>query len=156
MKNNMNNKKKITIGAVILILLGLFGFSRTETPSIRTGSAVDGNNYIATSTGTLAPMRGSNSNSSNDVTLLKNGPGSIGQIVVNTAGAAAPAMEFYDATTTNITLRDAAQSTTTIFKFSLPNALAAGTYTFDAEFSRGIIVVTRAGSAQASTTILYR
>jgi hypothetical protein len=69
---------------------------------------------------------------------IKTGYGSLGSVVIT--GAAAGVLNFYDATTTNATKRDATQATSTLLVASLPASLAAGTYTFDVTFSRGLIV----------------
>jgi len=69
---------------------------------------------------------------------IKTGYGSLGSVVIT--GAAAGVLNFYDATTTNSAKRDATQATSTLLVASLPASLAAGTYTFDVTFSRGLIV----------------
>ncbi len=79
--------------------------------------------------------------------LLKNGPGLLGSVIIvtDTAGA----LEFYDATSTS----HGHHATTTLMK--VPSALAEGTYTIDANFFRGLLVVYTTSNV-ASSTITWK
>ncbi len=140
-----------TAFAIFFLVLGLILAFSMKDPKEAVGSALVGNDYMATSsspssfigTGVIVP--------------LKTGGGSLAQVVVNVAGSAGGSLVFYDATTTDINLRAATQSTSSIFITALPNALVAGTYTFDAQFSRGLLMHYTGGAvARASTTVMYR
>ena len=70
--------------------------------------------------------------------VIKQGGGALGSVIIT--GAAAGAVNFYDATTTNIVWRTGNKATSTILLASLPVSLVAGTYVFDIEFRTGLLV----------------
>ncbi len=80
--------------------------------------------------------------------------GVLGSVNVLVVGGA---LEIFDATTTNANLRSAEQSTSTIRLAPWTNAPVAGSYHFDIEFKRGLLVdYTSTGAGVSSTTISYR
>jgi hypothetical protein len=83
--------------------------------------------------------------------ILKNGSGSVGNVVITKAGAAGGVWALYDATTTDAFLRTRA-ATTTIAVF--PTDLVAGTYVFDRYFSTGLYLDYI--SSMGTTSIMWR
>lgn len=76
-------------------------------------------------------------------TTLKAANGQIGSIIIasTSPAQATSSIAFYDTAGTATT-----SSATTSFLFSIPgNSMAVGTYTFDVEFTRGLLVETTAG-----------
>lgn len=125
--------KQIIIGLLVMILSALGGgYTATNLGSIQDGQA-----YNATTTYKFngAPTL------ANPVVLKSNMAGTLGSVVIT--GAVAGPMKFYDATSTT----DVSSTTLTI----LPASLAAGTYTFDVAFSRGLILGTTANLVPTST-----
>ena len=100
--------------------------------------------YMATTTG--------ESSAADSIFTLRDGQATLGSVVIT--GAATGWMEIYDATTTNISLRDASQSTSTILIAHIPVSAAAGTYTFDVLAKRGLTVYIE--GTQPTTTITWR
>lgn len=108
------------------------------------GSVQVSQEYMSTTTGET---------SGNTVPLqLTSNPGSLGSVVIT--GLTTGWLEFYDATTSDSTLRDTTQTTTTIRIAEFSPSAAVGTYTFDAATSRGLIVYSE--GTQPTTTITYR
>lgn len=105
----------------------------------RAGSVSLGSEYLSTTTDATW-------NSSYNTVV--SGPGTLGNVVV-TLTSNAP-IAFYDATTTG---PHSDHPTTTIAAF---RTTTAGTYVFDAVFTRGLVVETVSTVGKASTTITYR
>lgn len=138
--------EKIINTTLIALLIVGFVFalwvSNTKT-EIAEGSVAYGNEYRATTTNSMTT----------DVTrVLKNGPASLGSVVIT--GAAAGTLTFYNATTTNPTLRSPLYSSSSILLADFPNSVAAGTYTFDADAPIGLVVVF--SGIEPTSTITYR
>lgn len=131
--------KQIIIGA-LLAIVAMLGGGYTAT---NLGSVQDGHAYSSVTTAT-----GLTTNKD----LLKLGSGTLGSVVIT--GAAAGTFEFYDATTTNATLRTITATTSLTKLASFPTNAAAGTYVFDTAFSQGLIVAFT--STQGTTTITFR
>lgn len=129
----------VVLGSVLFVTLILVNlWSNREQKAV--GSVADGQGYVATSTksadGTILP----------NYSLVMNGPGTFGSVVIT--GANTGVMYFYDATTTDKTLRTN-QATTTIATF--PASTAAGTYTFDAVVNYGVVYQLVVGVTPTST-----
>ena len=82
-----------------------------------------------------------------DFKLIKSGQGTFGSLVVTTTGTGV--INVYDATTT---VNGGIYGTTTLASLTTS---AAGTYTFDTVFIRGLVVET-VGANTGTTTITYR
>ena len=120
--------KKITILVVAILIVGLlvtFGLSRRDN-SRGLGSVTQANEYNATSTnshdGVALPT----------LTVIKAGGGALGSVVIT--GAAAGVINIYDATST-MTNTDWATATLA----TIPASTAAGTYTYDIVFHKGLM-----------------
>lgn len=141
--------RKVTysfLGVLALIaVFGVFLFDRSEQAQ---GSVIVGNEYIATSTAQNT-LYGATITSSR---IIKTGYGALAQVTIT--GANTGVVNFYNATTSNILQRASNKATSTILLASFPASTAAGTYTFDAEFSDGLFIVIE-GNAPTST-IMYR
>jgi len=83
---------------------------------------------------------------------LQTYPGAFGSVIIT--GAAAGVMNFYDATTTNSSLRDSSQATSSLLIASFPTSAAVGVYTFDQIVKRGLVVDII--GTMPTTTITYR
>lgn len=103
-----------------------------DEPSIGGGLG----DYLATSTAPNA----TGYLAASDPLLVKGNRGVFGSVIVTTTGTAGGTMNFYDATTTNSTLRKSSMGTSSIIIASLPTNLAAGTYVFDVAFANGLLV----------------
>lgn len=132
------------LGATIAFFAVYFG---SIAPTLTVGSVVQGNEYVATSTAANSVYGASVTASK----LLKTGQGSLGSVVVT--GANTGIVNFYNATTTDVTQRITA--TSTILIASIPASLAAGTYVFDATFTDGLYI-DLVGGNMPTTTVTYR
>lgn len=117
----------VAMAIIIASFLGAFK-ARTAEGSVTQGSDYGKINFAVSSVYGASTTAG----------ILKGGYGSLGSVVIT--GSVAGTLNFYDATTTNVTLRATAQSTSSILIASLPSSLVAGTYVFDIAFGRGLIV----------------
>lgn len=113
------------------------------------GSTIQGQEYIATTTGNAASYGVTVTTSR----LIKGGYGGLGSVVVT--GANTGVMNFYDATTTDVTARTGNKATSTILIASIPASLVAGTYVFDVAYGQGLYLDIVSGVAPTST-ITYR
>ncbi len=128
--------------ALVLGLVLAFVYSNYQVNQVE-GSVAFGNEYKATTTNSMTT----------DITrVLKNGPASLGSVVIT--GAAAGSMTFYNATTTNPNFRNAIYSSSSILLADFPNSVAAGTYTFDVDAPVGLVVVF--SGTEPTSTITYR
>lgn len=127
-----------TIGAIIVLF----------EPQPAIGSTIQGNDYLATTTGT-----GTAFGSWSTGRVVRTGSGSLAQITVT--GANTGMVNIYDATTTNVNARTNNIATSTILLASLPVSLVAGTYTFDVEYKTALLVDLVSGN-MPTTTISYR
>ncbi len=125
----MNNKYKIILG-VIIVIAAVFLF--TNKAEVKLGSIQEGQAYYSTTTGTFAVATSS---------YIRIGPGMFGSVIV--ASTTNVAFRVMDATST----LDIAS--TTLAKF--PAGVAAGTYTFDSVFTRGLFLELQTGFAGADT-----
>jgi hypothetical protein len=141
----MNNKLFVVVVALLLLVVSVFVFGKKPT---QLGSVTVGNEYYSTTTAATGPYVKTSTWS------IKGGFGTLGQVVVLVAGSAGGDIALYDATTTNVNLRTGQLATSSILIASIPSNLAAGTYTFDANFRWGLTAVTT--GTIGTTTILFR
>ena len=85
--------------------------------------------------------------------LIKSGRGTFGSFVIT--GAETGVVNFYDATTTDITLRDSSKATSTLLMASFPASTVVGTYVFDVIFRDGLLMFVEQGN-MPTTTITWR
>ena len=144
----MNNISKLllALGIVAVIVIGALWYSHeTAQEQMKGGVAED---YNATSTAADAIYGAFTGDR-----VLKTSWGTFGSVVVT--GANTGVVNFYNATTSDITKRTNNKATTTLLIASLPTSLVAGTYTFDAIFTSGLLLELENG-IMPTTTILYR
>lgn len=135
-------------GIVTAMILTALFFSLYNETRIAQGSTIQGNDYQATTTAGNS-VYGSITASK----VIKSTYGSLGTVVVT--GANTGVVNFYDATTTDITKRTNNTATATILVASLPASLAAGDYVFDTALSWGLYVDLVSGT-MPTTTIAFR
>lgn len=114
----------------LLVMLGVLYF--VNKPMLSVGSVMTTSDYIATTT------RNFDGTAMTNLTVLRNGPGAIGNVVIT--GAAAGTINLYNATTSDVTKRTNNVSTSSILIATIPNSAAAGTYSIDASFGNGLLV----------------
>lgn len=133
--------KYIQLGLVLLavVILSLIYFKPVQLP---VGSTVQGNDYQSTSTNALLTTP----------KVIKESRGSLGSVIITGVGTGT--FDLYNATTSNINLRAASMSTSTIWIASFGPSASVGNYVFDVEFSNGLYLQT-VGTV-ASTTITFR
>jgi len=113
----------LTIVAIILVSNGKGLISGSVESSAGAYMSTSTINLTAPTTGTaLASPK-----------TLTTGPGTLGSLIIT--GANTATINFYDATST---AAHSDYATTTLVSF--PASAAAGTYTFDLEFKRGLVV----------------
>ena len=141
----MNNN--LTTAIIVLTVIGsaLFLSTKIDAPN-PFGSVSVSNEYIATST-----SEGLNGIGTADVTVLRASAGTLGSVVIS--GAAAGQIILYDATTTDNQLR-ASVATSSIILADLPASTVAGTYTYDVQFTNGLLF--EIIGIQPTSTITYR
>ena len=128
----------------ITLLLIVFVFVQKDVQIVNPfGSVSVSNEYqflqIGTSAGDADPA-----------VLLRGAGGILGQVVITEPGVSQ--LIFFDATTSDVTLR--AGATSTLSSIDIEASAAEGTYIFDAVFTDGILFVT--DGAVATATIMYR
>ena len=138
-------KNRVTIGGlIVIVLLSVLVYSQfnREAEEANMGSVQQSSEYHSTF---YSPSSGA-------AQVIKTKKGTLGSVVITGAGAGYA--DLYDSTTTNATLRaiTATGSLPTIAQ--LPANLAAGTYTYDANFYDGLLVVWT--GAIATNTITWR
>lgn len=117
------NKKII---ALVIAALALFGINVVSNSNTVT-SVIQGSEYHATTTRTYNGIAMTN------LSVLQTGAGALGSVVIT--GAAAGVINIYDATSTQT---NASWATTTLA--TIPASAAAGTYTFDVIFQKGLLI----------------
>lgn len=144
----MTNRITVSVIAIaLLVIAGLLAYI-AATPRQALGSAIEGQEYLATSTAAVN-VYGANIQAS---ALIKTGRGGLAQVVIT--GANTGTMHFYNATTSDITKRASSKATSTILLASFPASTAAGTYTFDVAFTDGLYL--DVSGTVATSTITYR
>ncbi len=143
------------LAGLVVILAAIVGYSMVPSvqPHNAFGSVAVSNEYQRVNLATSAAYGATSTPQRSGITgNLKTGVGALGSVVIT--GAAAGAMNFYDATTSDVTRRTGNTPTSTILLASLPLSVAAGTYTFDVEFRTGLIV--DLVGVQPTTTVTFR
>lgn len=135
------------LGVIAVVLVSLLLFKGDNPVSL--GSVNRANEYFATST---APNTVYGARSADFLAI--EGSGALGSIVISGAGTAG--INVFDATTTNITLRAASMSTSSILIASVPPSAAAGTYTFDTLYEVALYIDIEGAGNAPTTTITYR
>ena len=135
----MSITTKIVLGVLAFVIVGFFGGYFKTDPVV--GSVAQSGEYQSTTTG----LGSGNAT----IVVLKSAPGVnvLGSVVIT--GATAGSFYFYNATTTDNTLR-ASVSTTSITLVNIPNSAATGTYTFDIVAPLGLLMEIT-GTAPTST-----
>ena len=145
--------KQFQYGLVITVVLAIVYMVGAYQPAYRAGaSTIMGNDYQATSTA-ASSMFGAQTSSGTTGLVIKTGAGTLASVVIT--GANTGVMNFYDATTTDVSKRTGNTATSSILIASFPTNIAAGTYTLDTEFSTALLVELYSG-AFATSTITYR
>lgn len=124
----------------IVALIAMVSILLAKDGSIPFVGSIGPDPYMSTSTKTA--ITGLNMA---NLTVLKSAPGTLGSVVIT--GAAAGQMNFYDATST---VTNSLWATTTLV--SIPVSAAAGTYTLDVAFSKGLIYEFVTAAATATIT----
>lgn len=137
-----------TLAFCLVILAGILILSHNKKTA--DASITQGSEYYATSSSPSAYI------GTKQEVLVKKGYGSLATVLVSVAGAADGFLEFYDATTSDSTLRDSTQATSSIFLFSIPNTMTAGAYSIDVQYARGLLMRYSGGGTRASSTVMYR
>ena len=130
--------------AALFVVSIWFGLSTQPT----LGSVIQGNEYQATTT-----IKSSDSGTFDGLEQLKIGQGSLAQVTIT--GANTGVLVFYDATTSNASKRSADRASSTIAIAEISASVAAGTYTFDAEFTDGLLM-SRLGGLGPTSTVMWR
>ncbi len=140
----------IALAAAAIFLGSIFiAYLMGRVPNA-SASVARGGEYNATNTRSVlgvSMLNGQNLTSTTTTT-----PGTLGSIIIE--GAAAGQINLYDATTTNVTLRAASMSTTSITVAVFPTSVVAGVYTFDTTFANGLLV--ELIGTTPTSTITYR
>lgn len=147
MTHLLNYKTILSVAALGLAVAFLLAVIQGPREAI--GSARPGDEYMATSTAGSTAY-GATVTSGR---MIKRGAGVLGTVVIT--GANTGVVNFYDATTTNVSLRTGNKATSTILIASFPASAAAGTYVFDDGVNDGIYIDLVSGT-MPTTTVLYR
>lgn len=137
----------LIITSVIAVVLMTVLLWSNASPAI--GSVEVSNEYQATTTGQTADL---SITASKLITNATRQRGALGSVVIT--GANTGFVWIYDATTTNATLRAPSAGTSTILIASFPPSTAVGTYTFDAEYTNGLLV--EISGIAPTTTVSFR
>lgn len=146
--NTLLNYKNILAVAFLLIAVTL-AMLVLQTPQNAYGSIRVGDELFATSTAANAVYGATITGD----TLIKTGTGALGSVIIT--GANTGIINFYNATTSNVSARTGNTATSTILLASFPASAAAGTYTFDVVYTTGLLVELESG-LMATSTITYR
>lgn len=142
--NHYENRTNLTIAFVLLALVGILSYGiyqSVRNPIQAEASVSQTSEYLSTTTPSSPAER-----------TLKSGTGTIGQVTIT--GANTGFLLLFNATTSDVTKRTGQKATSTITIADFPASAAAGTYTFDAQFTDGLLLLT-SGNAP-TTTITYR
>ena len=133
------------IGALVIVFFIGVGFYRTTPVN---ASTPVGGEYTATSTG-------QGSRGISNFSPIQTFSGTLGSVVITAVGT--DPIFVYDASTTDATMRGNIATTSLPLIAFFPASEPVGTYTFDAKFVNGLVIVQVGTVAnQASTTITWR
>jgi hypothetical protein len=144
----MTQTKSLLYGFVILATLSLIYFFATQTHQVY-ASVPETQEYTATTTA----ANGVFGTTITGTKLIRTGSGALGSFVIT--GANTGVVNFYDATTTNVSLRTGSVATSSILLASFPASTVAGTYTLDVRYSTGLLIDVPTGTV-ATSTVTYR
>jgi len=137
----------ITILVIAVLLLGVVLFAVLQgggkTPIV--GSIIEGQSYNVTSTVHTAITENKQ---------IRGGWGSLAQVTVTGAGTSA--FSLIDTTSTESLATDGRFSTSTQLLATIPASLAAGTYTYDVTYNKGLFIYFDVVGTHPTTTITYR
>lgn len=148
-------KNIIIIIVAVVVLIAAYWFFKPVIPQ-SIGSVSVSSEYNATST-----VQGWWPNpgvAQNTPKVLSLRPATLGQLIITKAGSAGTTLSFFNATTTDTTTGNSGRAaTSTLLMITVPSDLAAGTYTYDAMFDKGILLITTTTFGNfGSTTITWR
>jgi hypothetical protein len=133
--------KKYITPAIVIILTAIL-VTMVFKADTSMGSVQEGQEYQATTTNAASTA----------IRTIKTGQGALGSLVIT--GDNTGTITFYNATTSDVTKRTGQKATSSITIADFPASSPEGTYTFDASFADGLLVVTT--GAPATSTITYR
>lgn len=143
---NMAQKlsSSLVYGVIVLAILAFVYLIGTSQKIDKVeASTIMGNDYQATTTfAASVPL----------IRQIKSTAGSLNS--VNITGKNTGLLTFYNATTSDITKRTGQVATSSILIADFPTNAPEGTYTFDAEFSNGLLMI--GSGAIATSTVTYR
>lgn len=141
--------------AVAFLLLAFIVFLSWSNVQPVLGSVSFTDEYQATST---APSASAGAFVLVNTKTLKAGQFSacaLGSVIIT--GANTGGLDFYNATTSNVSLRTGQKATSTILLASIPPSAVANTYTFDVACTDGLLMSLSAGVGTIpTTTVTYR
>ena len=140
---------EIILATAVLLVALLILYRNSTLPAL--GSVSRGSEHHATTTTTATSKVPTNIAFQNETTGSST-PGTFGSVVIT--GAAAGVMTFYDATTSDATKRDVVATSSLPVLASFPVSTAAGTYTFDTTFRKGLLFDVK--GTMPTTTITWR
>jgi hypothetical protein len=142
------NAKSFFFGgmAIALLLAGIFYWGFVKKPAEKS---------IAPSLGSLAMYNSTTTNPGDagltDSLALKEGWGTLRYVNITIAGTGY--MEFYDATTSDISKRASDKASTSILMAHFPGSPTVGTYTFNTSFNDGLLLHLGSGSISTTTIV---
>ena len=145
MKSLLTNYKNVLAIALLFAVAGLFLVM--QQPRQALGSVYIGNEYYATSTSATAVYGAFTASR-----VIVSGPRAFGSVIIT--GANTGTLNFYNATTSDVSLRTGQKATSTILIASFPGSTAAGTYTFDVQVTDGLYIDIL--GLAATSTITFR
>ena len=138
------------IGAALVALTAIVSaLFAMQVQELSLGSVSVTSEYTSTSTA-LDAVYGAQTSTE---FLIKSGRGTFGSFVIT--GADTGVVNFYDATTTDVTARAASKATSTLLLASFPESTVAGTYVLDVIFKDGLLMFVEQGN-MPTTTITWR
>ena len=140
----MTDVIKLSLAAVAVLFVA-FAISSISQTSRVYGSISTGEEYQATTTF-------AGHTDTDGVRLLKTGQGSLNAVVIT--GDNTGLISIYNATTSDVTQRAANKASSTILIADFPASAPEGTYTFDAAFTDGLLLVQ--SGAEATSTVTFR
>jgi hypothetical protein len=147
----MNTTYKLTF-AVLLGAMFATVYMLMQEPWKAGASVEVGNAYLSTTTPAVADLTNL---CKAGIGMASSTTGSLGSVNVLASGAGT--LVLYDATTSDATQRSSDQATSSLRLADFPASPTVGSYHFDVEFKRGLLVdYSTTGSGVSSTTISYR
>lgn len=145
---NLIGKIGSGIGILIVVILGVYIGNGLGDGTVSVGSVAVSNEYMATTTAGNTLYGGFTGD-----LVIRTGQGALGSVIIT--GANTGIVNFYNATTSNVLDRTGQKASSTILMASIPASAAAGTYTFDAQFTDGLLLELETG-IMPTTTVTFR